>query len=323
MKTQMRVQKILMLVSLVVAALVFVYALFFLTGGLGYVYRYIDKNDGDVINCKNFVNTSQTFVSTLIAFGIVMVVLVAVMYLMACHSRRKYYVTNYVAIGAFVVFTLVVAIYLVAMVATTMNLYQNDINWKSGEGRLISRTIEIPGKYEEFEKYYPLYEYEYELDEEGNSIFKLDEAGNKIIILDENGEPKVIEENKKMYDQGRFSEDDFGNLLVDGVLEKVDYAYPRVHANYAEQAEYYPDYQLDPNQTYNFALGFVLFVIVFADAACVTLCAVWKFLLVKGEKKLLANGDASATKNDEEAQPQTAEVVEEVALDKNPVKEEE
>ena len=128
MKTQMRVQKILMLVSLVVSALVFVYALFFLTGGLADVYRFIDAQEGtDYIHCAKFVSTSQSFVSTLVVLGIVMVVLVALMYLMACNSRRKYYITNYIAIGLFVVFALVVAIYLVAMVATVMNLYQNDI----------------------------------------------------------------------------------------------------------------------------------------------------------------------------------------------------
>ena len=257
MKTQMRVQKILMLVSLVVSALVFVYALFFLTGGLADVYRFIDAQEGtDYIHCAKFVSTSQSFVSTLVVLGIVMIVLVALMYLMACNSRRKYYITNYIAIGLFVVFALVVAIYLVAMVATVMNLYQNDILWKSGQGEEVERIIEV-------------------LDEEG-----------------------VV----------------------------IDYEYPMVATNYADQAMYYPDYVLDPNQTYNFILGFILFVVVIADAVCVALCTVWKFLLVKGENKLLAAGAPTTENTTKEIVPEeekSAETVGETTLGDNPVKEEE
>lgn len=250
----MRVQKILMLVSLVVSALVFVYALFFMTGGLADVYRFIEDGK-DNIHCAEFVSTSQSFVSTLVALSIVMIVLVAVMYLMACNSRRKYYITNYIAIGLFVVFALAVAIYMVVMVATIMNLYQNGILWKSGEGETLRKVLEI---------------------------------------YDENG-------------------------------TVVDYKQVMVNTNYADMAEYFPSYKLDPNQTYNFILGFVLFVIVIADIVCVTLCTVWKVLLMKGENKLLAEG-APATENvEKENIPEeevSAETVEEAALGDNPVKEE-
>lgn len=247
MKTQMRVQKILMLVSLVVSALVFVYALFFLTGGLADVYRFIDETDGDLINCTNFVNTSQNFVSTLITLSIIMIVLVAVMYLMACGSRRKYYITNYIAVGVFVVFALAVAIYLVAMVATTMNLYQHDILWKSGEGDIYIKIIES----------------------------ETSASGVETIMA-----------NK----------------------------------NYADIAQFYPAYVLDPNQSYNFIIGFVVFVIVIADAVCVALCTVWKYLLVKGEYALLANG-APATET-VAAEVAVTENVETAEIE-NPVKEEE
>lgn len=263
MKTQMRVQKILMLVSLVVSALVLVYALIFMTGGLARVYRFIDTRDGtDYINCREFVSTSQSFVSTLVTLSIIMIVLVAVMYLMACNSRRKYYVTNYIAIGLFVLFALAVAIYLVVMVATVMNLYQNGIRWNSGEGTAVQRIIE--------------------------------------------------------YAPGQFR-------------------YENVPTNYADQAVYYPDYTLDPNQTYNFVLGFIMFAIVFVDVVCVALCTVWKVLLMRGEKKLLAGGAPATETAEKEIAPaaeiaaeevvpekaQSAETVGEVASGDNPVKEEE
>lgn len=278
MKTQMRVQKILMLVSLVVSALVVVYALMFMTGGLANVYRYIDTTDDqDYIHCAKFVSTSQNFVSTLVALGIVMIVLVAAMYLMACNSRRKYYITNYIAIGLFVVFALVVAIYMVAMVATTMNLYQHDILWNSGEGEEVMRTVEILAE-------------------------KIDPA---------TGLPEL------------------DAITGEVVMEVVDYEYPWVATNYADQAMYYPNYALDPNQTYNFIIGFVLFVIVLADAACVTLCTVWKVLLIKGENKLLAEGvsvqesvvEVNVAENAVEEVATEATVPNETVAD-NPVKEE-
>lgn len=274
MKTQMRVQKILMLVSLVVSALVFVYALFFLTGGLADVYRFIDAQDGtDYINCAEFVSTSQNFVSTLVAFGIVMIVLVAFMYLMACNSRRKYYITNYIAIGLFVAFALVVAIYLVVMVATIMNLYQHGILWNSGEGDIVTRTVEI---------------FEEVIDPE-TGLHEIDPITGEV------------------------------------VMELVDYDYPSVFTNYADQAMYYPNYVLDPNQVYNFVIGFIMFVVVLADAVCVTLCTVWKVLLMKGENKLLAEG-APVTENAvEEVAPveaQPSEAVVESASVEEPVKEE-
>lgn len=233
MKTQIRVQKILMLVSLVVSALVFVYALSFMTGGLADVYRYIDNTTKkDYIHCADFVSASQDFVSTLVILAIIMIVSVAVMYLMACSSRRKYYITNYIAIGVFVVFALVVAIYMVVKVANVMDLYKNGILWDVGEGEAITRIIEKP-----------------------------DGSGYEVLNL---------------------------------------------HANYAEQARFYPDYPLDPNQSYNFILGFILFVIVIVDAVCVALCTAWKVLLMKGEKKLLVN---DATNNNGASEEAPAEEV--------------
>lgn len=256
MKTQMRVQKILMLVSLVVAALVFVYALFFMTGGLADVYRYIE-DDTDYINCTKFVSASGSFVSALVALGIVLIVLVVVMYLMANNSRRKYYITNYVSVALFVVMAVVVAFFIIIMVGKVMNLYQHDIRWTSGEGDVVMRTVEI-------------------LDADGNVI---------------------------------------------------DYDYPMVATNYADQAMFYPNYPLDPNQVYNFVLGFIVAIVVLADAVCVALCTGWKFLLIKGENKLLAAGAPAAEGAGEIAEvavadatkPAAEEIAEEAAPQEEPV----
>jgi len=127
-----------MLSSLIIAALVFVYALYFLTGSMGRVWNYaaIDTTTGEVsydyINGANFMKSSQSFVSTLVVLAIILIVLAAVMYLMGCNTRRNYYITNYIAIGLFVVFEVAVLIYLIVGISTNMNLFLNDIAWETG-----------------------------------------------------------------------------------------------------------------------------------------------------------------------------------------------
>ena len=126
MKTQMRFQKILMLVSLVVAALAFVYVLFFLTGSLAYATKYVGSYS---IGAEKLVEKSQSFVNTMVTLCIVFIVLAAVLYLTSCNSRRNYYITNYIAIGLFVAYALFMVIFIIVNVSILMNMFFNDINW--------------------------------------------------------------------------------------------------------------------------------------------------------------------------------------------------
>ena len=118
-----------MLVSLVVTAITFVFALFFLTGSLSEITYYITAEGGDTVNATAFVEASQKYVGTLVTLGIVFIVLAALLFITSCHSRRKYYITNYIAVGLFVAFALVMAIYIIIMVTNCMDLFLNDVNW--------------------------------------------------------------------------------------------------------------------------------------------------------------------------------------------------
>lgn len=187
MKTQMRVQKILMLVSLIVAAITFVFGLFFLTGGLGYAGNYITVEGVDLIGAKEFVDASQGYVRTFVTLAIVFIVLAALLFVTSCNKRRKYYITNYIAIGLFVAFALAMVIYIFIMVGGTKNLYVNSIDW-----------------------------------------------------------------------------------------DKV-----------AAQVADHPEWPMSKTESYQFAIGYVVAVIVIIDAVLLTLCTVWKVLLMQGEKKLL------------------------------------
>ena len=136
MKTQMRFQKILSFVTLVIAALCFVYALAFLTGGMGNVHYYMPTagtgERQDLINAKSFIDASQGFVSTLVIFSIVFILVVVTLFISASNKRRNYYVTNYVSIVAVAVFAVAIALYIIISVSNVMNLFYNDIHWEAG-----------------------------------------------------------------------------------------------------------------------------------------------------------------------------------------------
>lgn len=134
MKIQMRFQKILMLVTLILAALSFVYGLAFLTGGMGNVRYYIPKDGGiytDTINGLDFFQASQAYVGTVVILSIVFIVLAALLYFTSCHKRRNYYITNYIAIGAAALLALVIAVYSFICISVCMNYFYNGIDWEA------------------------------------------------------------------------------------------------------------------------------------------------------------------------------------------------
>lgn len=131
----MRFQKILMLVTVIIAALCFVFAVSFLTGGLGNVRYYITRSGSstvDKINATDFYNASQSFVTAAVVLAIVFIIASALLYLFACNSRRNYYITNYIIIGVVAVVGAVIAVYYLINISVVMNYFYNGIAWKTG-----------------------------------------------------------------------------------------------------------------------------------------------------------------------------------------------
>lgn len=121
----MRFQKILMLVTLVVAALSFVYALSF-CGGTVYqynsLYDQINKVE-EVEGAEALFLASQKYNDILIGLSVAFIVIVALNFVMASQSRRNYYVTNYVSIILTAVYAVVFAILLLVFVSNTFSLF--------------------------------------------------------------------------------------------------------------------------------------------------------------------------------------------------------
>ena len=153
MKTQMRFQKIIALLSLIIAALVFVYALYFLTGSPGRVAKYIPPEaNEDMINGQDFFDASQSFVDVLTVLGIIFILSAVLLYVMGCQKRRNYYLTNYIAVGIYLVIAVAVIIYMIIGVSNCMNLYLNGICWDSGTGQYGIYNVA-----DQFDRQNPLY----------------------------------------------------------------------------------------------------------------------------------------------------------------------
>lgn len=131
----MKFQKILCLVTLVVAALTFVYALSFFSTGLAELRYYTTKYGGSIegvynpINADKVYDYAQGLNDILLIMSIIFIVLAVTQYIAATNTRRKYYITNYISIGAIVLFAVVFAILALVMVSQCFNMYLNDINW--------------------------------------------------------------------------------------------------------------------------------------------------------------------------------------------------
>ena len=120
MTAQMRFQKILVIVSLVIAAVCLVHAWIFCSGTFAQLTRY--KDDAgfgfDVDKANNIYHLTQNFSDLFQMLSIVLILAAVLMLVMGCQSRRKYYITNYIAIGVFVVYSLIFAILLIINMTT-------------------------------------------------------------------------------------------------------------------------------------------------------------------------------------------------------------
>ena len=125
MKTQMRFQKILILISLIVAALSFVYALSFCGGTIAQYRSFYNTSTGTsrYDGVVDLVNASQSYNNILVWLTIVFILVNALNYVMATHKRRNYYVTNYISIILTAVYAVVLAALIVVFALNTYSLF--------------------------------------------------------------------------------------------------------------------------------------------------------------------------------------------------------
>ena len=117
----MKFQKILSLVSLIFAAVTLVYSFSFNSGMLFEIQAYAVPQY-NVAGAKELVDFAKTANNILVIMSIVLLLCVVVIYLTQTNKRRKYYITNYIAIGLLILFTLACAITFLVIIARTFAL---------------------------------------------------------------------------------------------------------------------------------------------------------------------------------------------------------
>ena len=138
-----------MLVSLVIAALVVVFSLIFCSGTLYQMAQPsifdVERNKEYVAGAGDLFYASQGVSDTCLILGIVVILAVCLNYIMGTHSRRNYYITNYIAIGAVVLAQVVVAIVIIALVADCQSILNSiDLEKAQSEYEAI-----LPGQWKE------------------------------------------------------------------------------------------------------------------------------------------------------------------------------
>lgn len=139
MKTQMKFQKILALVSLITAALAVVLSLCFCSGVLNGIINYSSVKYGyDAWGVDNLYTFSQGINNALFIVAIVFLLATVLLYIMGCNKRRNYYTTNYVAIGVYAAAAFAFVIFMIIVCAMCF-VYMGEIDftaWKEFEAEM-------------------------------------------------------------------------------------------------------------------------------------------------------------------------------------------
>ena len=131
MKAQMRFQKILCLVMLILGALATVYAFCYCSGSLSELGQVLNdkgrsefKASAGKYDATLFLDI-QGFNDLLMYLGIVMILFAVLLYITGCNKRRNYYITNYVATGVCAGGNIIFSIILMAMNGVWMGRFNN------------------------------------------------------------------------------------------------------------------------------------------------------------------------------------------------------
>lgn len=148
MKTQMKFQKILCLVLLILGALATALSFVWQTGGfagLGAMINPTTKQSSFIAAKGKYDATLYTevqdFNTAMMYCGIVMLLLAVVLYITACNKRRNYYISNYVATGLCAGGNIVMSLVLMIMNGIWLGKFQNVdfVAWKERNDKTVSR----------------------------------------------------------------------------------------------------------------------------------------------------------------------------------------
>lgn len=113
-KKQLKLQKLLCLLAICSSVLVFLYALGIMTDLYDTLYSTMrnpaDLTQTDVPGSIVYYNM-QSFNGVFLRYSIVLILLACLLYITNTHVRRRYYIGNYISIGAFAVANIYIAVW--------------------------------------------------------------------------------------------------------------------------------------------------------------------------------------------------------------------
>ena len=125
MKTQMRFQKILALLTLIISAITIVYSFGFFTGDLATLSKIVttrsflrDYTDAQQNAMINTYYTALSINDLLMWLGIIFLLVVVFIYITASQKRRNYYKTNYIAVILAAAYAAVFSIIVIAVISS-------------------------------------------------------------------------------------------------------------------------------------------------------------------------------------------------------------
>jgi hypothetical protein len=141
-KKQLTVQRILCLAAVIVSAVVFIYALGIMTDLYDALYDTM-RNPNDVFQTdvpgSIVYYNMQAFNKVFLNYSIVLILISIVLFITNTHSRRRYYIGNYVATGLFAA----AAVYLTVFAHSYIEIFKGQ--WKQVDFAALKAHSEMWG----------------------------------------------------------------------------------------------------------------------------------------------------------------------------------
>ncbi len=125
-------QRVVCLLALVAAALVFVYSLGIMTDVYDGLFRTFDDlnvSEASEVDGAVIYQYMNSFNRSFLKRSIVMILLAALLFITNTHSRRRYYISNYVSTGAFSLFAIVTMVWASRWISSFKAFWKTNVNF--------------------------------------------------------------------------------------------------------------------------------------------------------------------------------------------------
>lgn len=133
-KKQLKWQKILCIVAIIVCAINFLYALGIMTDLYDALYSTMrnpyDLDETDVPGSRVYYYM-QDFNRDLLKYAIVLILFACLLFLTQTHARRKYYIGNYVSVGLYSIATIVYALWAHAYIEAFKEYFLTQVDFEA------------------------------------------------------------------------------------------------------------------------------------------------------------------------------------------------